>query len=427
MKKILFRSVTALLCALMLLYSAVPAFAQDVTVLLGDADGDGAITAADARMVLRLSVGLDPATADRIMICDTNSDGKADAADARILLRVSVNLESLNGKKVTVSVSETSADDRDRSIFAYTPPAEPKVSASSGSFVFTVYGNGHGVGMSQWGAVIMANAGFRYYEILSYYFQGSYVAADPTFRQTVYYNGIEYPVIDVISAITAMEIGGIATSDEAIKAQAVAIYTLFKYFNYSGNSNNVGVAASSYTERIRAAVASVIGQYVTLYTDPYARPIQTVYSAFHAGSSIDPDLAWGSGNHVPASVRSPFEYTLSGLTGVYRYSADGSRTFEVIDAYGNVTSMRQAEYFALVYVYPRSYIESKLRSAGISYDPDHPESWFTVLSHSGSIDANRGYVSSISVGDRTVNGVGRLSSLLGLGYRSGCYTVRYIT
>ncbi|KPU44624.1 amidase enhancer precursor [Oxobacter pfennigii] len=40
---------------------------------------------------------------------------------------------------------------------------------------FTVLGNGHGVGMSQWGATAMAASGKNYEEILEYYYQGTKV------------------------------------------------------------------------------------------------------------------------------------------------------------------------------------------------------------------------------------------------------------
>ena len=39
-----------------------------------------------------------------------------------------------------------------------------------GSFIFTTYGWGHGVGMSQWGACYYANAGYTYDQILMHYY-----------------------------------------------------------------------------------------------------------------------------------------------------------------------------------------------------------------------------------------------------------------
>ena len=41
------------------------------------------------------------------------------------------------------------------------------------SFVFTVFGFGHGVGMSQYGANLMAKAGCDYRSILSHYYPGT--------------------------------------------------------------------------------------------------------------------------------------------------------------------------------------------------------------------------------------------------------------
>lgn len=46
------------------------------------------------------------------------------------------------------------------------------VTYRDGEFVFTTYGYGHGVGMSQNGANILAKQGYSYYQILNYYFTG---------------------------------------------------------------------------------------------------------------------------------------------------------------------------------------------------------------------------------------------------------------
>lgn len=62
--------------------------------ILGDVDVSGAITAADARLVLRASVGLETLTSDFLTRGDTDKDGKLSASDARTILRVSVGLET---------------------------------------------------------------------------------------------------------------------------------------------------------------------------------------------------------------------------------------------------------------------------------------------------------------------------------------------
>ena len=62
----------------------------------GDADGDGCVSAADARLVLRHAVGLeDIVNAADLIISDLNFDGEINAADARLVLRTAVDLEPL--------------------------------------------------------------------------------------------------------------------------------------------------------------------------------------------------------------------------------------------------------------------------------------------------------------------------------------------
>jgi serine protease len=58
----------------------------------GDLDGDGKVTAADALLVLRMAVQLDPVTAYGLAHGDMNGDGKLTAADALLVLRKAVGL-----------------------------------------------------------------------------------------------------------------------------------------------------------------------------------------------------------------------------------------------------------------------------------------------------------------------------------------------
>ena len=60
---------------------------------IGDIDGDGRITAYDARLVLRASAKLEKLTKDQALRADVDGDGKITAADARKILRVSAGLE----------------------------------------------------------------------------------------------------------------------------------------------------------------------------------------------------------------------------------------------------------------------------------------------------------------------------------------------
>ena len=51
---------------------------------------------------------------------------------------------------------------------------QPSATSGSGSGVFTITGSGwgHNVGMSQWGAYAMAQQGFSYRDILTFYYTG---------------------------------------------------------------------------------------------------------------------------------------------------------------------------------------------------------------------------------------------------------------
>lgn len=86
------KKLSGLLCAVALLFSLVaPCFAVSVC---GDADGDGSVTPADARLVLRIAVGLEPAEGIAVPL-DVDLDGDVTPADARLVLRRSVGLEKL--------------------------------------------------------------------------------------------------------------------------------------------------------------------------------------------------------------------------------------------------------------------------------------------------------------------------------------------
>lgn len=61
----------------------------------GDVNGDGKITAADARLALRASVGLEDLDTVQINSSDIDGNGTITAADARLILRASVGLEDL--------------------------------------------------------------------------------------------------------------------------------------------------------------------------------------------------------------------------------------------------------------------------------------------------------------------------------------------
>ena len=90
------------------------------TVLLyGDADGDGKISPADARLALRISVALEESLDWRDKACHVTTDGKraVTSADARLILRASVGLEdaALFGREPPADATPTDASPTDAS------------------------------------------------------------------------------------------------------------------------------------------------------------------------------------------------------------------------------------------------------------------------------------------------------------------------
>ncbi|MBO5934582.1 MAG: dockerin type I repeat-containing protein [Clostridia bacterium] len=65
----------------------------DADIMLGDVNKDGKITAADARLALRISAKLDTADEYRFVAADMDKNGKITAADARKILRISAKLD----------------------------------------------------------------------------------------------------------------------------------------------------------------------------------------------------------------------------------------------------------------------------------------------------------------------------------------------
>lgn len=89
------RVLCVLLSVFVLFTSATIAFAQDESTvrIACDVDGDGKITAFDARLALRFSAKLINFNEEQQTAADVDRDGIVTASDARRILRISVGLE----------------------------------------------------------------------------------------------------------------------------------------------------------------------------------------------------------------------------------------------------------------------------------------------------------------------------------------------
>ncbi len=97
-----------LVCVLTVIALSLSVFTASAT-LVGDVEGDdGVVSAADARIILRASVGLENLSEKLQLIADTDENGKITASDARSVLRMSVGLEETKHfYETTVKVEAT--------------------------------------------------------------------------------------------------------------------------------------------------------------------------------------------------------------------------------------------------------------------------------------------------------------------------------
>lgn len=77
------------------------------TIMLGDADKDGKISVTDARIALRLSIGLEKSLSDaQIYACHVSDNPGISITDARTILRAAIKLEEIRPAAVTVSLTD---------------------------------------------------------------------------------------------------------------------------------------------------------------------------------------------------------------------------------------------------------------------------------------------------------------------------------
>lgn len=268
-------------------------------------------------------------------------------------------------------------------------PTKPPSQQDGGKFVFTVYGYGHGVGMSQFGANEYAKSGWNYQKILLHYFPGVKMnKMDDRYPQMLELDGKQVSTKVVLARILEKEMGG-SYSLEALKAQAVAAYT------YILRQNRVtGVAISStYSERCMQAVEAVLGEYMTYNGEP----ILATFFAFSAGKTADVRTVWGGSGYpyLRGGCASPVDKKHKSYQTTYTITSEALRT--------------------------------RVKNAlGVNLTGD-PSKWLKIKSHDSAVSGSVGYVSSIQVGDQTLNGQNFRARVMDYDIRSHCFTVTYQT
>ncbi len=269
---------------------------------------------------------------------------------------------------------------------------------ASGTFTFTMYGYGHGVGMSQRGAITMANSGKGYEEILTHYFAGTTVKKDSATPTTVKYGGAAIPLVEYLCRTARAEIGT-GQPAEALKAQIVIIYTFAKYYDFdvSASKHAYNYSFSYSGTDIHKACLSVLGitsdtqKGTAPYVDYKGETAFTCYFSSSAGKTTSATNTWG---------------------GTYPYLKPVSSP-ETVDK--RTLTLTSAELKEKILAYDSS----------IQLDDD-PSKWIQIVSHDGAVSSTTGYVISVKVGNRTMKGNAFRANIMGYSVlRSHCFTVEY--
>lgn len=273
-------------------------------------------------------------------------------------------------------------------------------SSKTGTFVFTVYGYGHGVGMSQNGASEYARRGWTYKQILLHYYNnpGISLVKDSKLPSKVTYNGKSYSLAEYLGKTAYAEVGPSAPL-ESIKSQMVAIYTYAKRQNFKMTTSNHAFRESyaGTSSSIENAIKATLGEYLAYCGSPAFTP----YFSTAAGKTASSANVWG------------------GSQSSYPYLAGGRTSPE-----GNVKrtlTISSEELRKKVEAY-NAKVDSSKR---ITLQSD-PAQWIKILEHDSARGSSCGYISSMRIGNQTMRGNAFRLNIMGAAtLRSHCFTFTY--
>ena len=273
-------------------------------------------------------------------------------------------------------------------------------SSKTGTFVFTVYGYGHGVGMSQNGASEYARRGWDYKRILLHYYNnpGISLVKDSNLPSKVTYNGKSYSLAEYLGKTAYAEVGPSAPL-ESIKSQMVAIYTYAKRQNFKMTTSNHAFRESyaGTSSSIENAIKATLGEYLAYYGSPAFTP----YFSTAAGKTASSANVWG------------------GSQSSYPYLAGGRTSPE-----GNVKrtlTISSEELRKKVEAYNAKVDSSKRITL-----QSNPAQWIKILEHDSARGSSCGYISSMRIGNQTMRGNAFRLNIMGAAVlRSHCFTFTY--
>lgn len=204
-------------------------------------------------------------------------------------------------------------------------------------------------------------------------------------------NGEKLPAKQAIAGLVMSEMGD-GYNIEAIKAQAVVIYTYLKYRDNGFTIDGVQIE-KTVAQEVEAAVGEVFGRYLSYNGEVALTP----FFEIAAGGTADASLVF-SGNY-------PYLKSVSRIDGNPEAQAEG---------YENTVELKRGE------------MQGILLNAGFEIDVNNdPTKWIIIRERNNAVSSSVGYVKSVRVGGQDLTGYEFMTKLSELGIKSSCFKLSY--
>lgn len=219
----------------------------------------------------------------------------------------------------------------------------------------------------------------------------SEVAEDKGAPEFITVNGEKLPAKEAIAGLVMSEMGE-GYDTEAIKAQAVVIYTYLKYRDNGFVIDGVQIE-KSFTQEVEDAVGEVFGRYLSYNGEVALTP----FFETAAGGTSDSSLVF-SGSY-------PYLKAISRIDGNPEAQAEG---------YENTVQLKRGEFQGI------------LLKAGFEIDVNEdPTKWIIIRERNNAVSSSVGYVKSVRVGGQDLTGYEFITKLSALGIKSSCFKLSY--
>ena len=214
------------------------------------------------------------------------------------------------------------------------------------------------------------------------------------YPEKITYNGSLYDTREYLASALESEMGA-SYSYEALKAQAIALYTFAKYNNYnlSEEAHAYGKTPSELCYRVVDDVMNT-GYYIAYGNDVAVTP----FHAMSAGVTTSYYNVWGKG-----------------IGTTVPYLAGGRKS------YGDYLDSNYKSVYTITSDDMKAIAKEKL-DVELTGDPAN---WLTIVTHDKAVREDIGYVSSMSVGGKIVTGYDFRIKVLEGKIRSHCFTIVY--